>query len=66
MAKAAKTEAKTEPTVPGFPGEAPRQEGWFATNHIEFKDGQLHQLHKGVDQVSGETVWWWFPVKAAD
>ena len=61
MAKTPKTKKPALPSV-GFVGEAPNQSEWFATNHLAFKDGVLHQLHKKSD--GGVTMWWYFPVKA--
>lgn len=66
MAKqSTKNAAKAKSDLPGFPGEAPAQEGWFATNHLCFKGGILHQLHKGQGE-NNLTVWHWFPVKSVD
>lgn len=62
---APKAAPSTEPALPGFPGKAPEQEGWFATNHLCFQDGKLHQLHKGQGE-NGLTEWWWFPVGLAE
>ena len=66
----AKTATKTKPKAKaapseGFKGSAPAQSEWFATNHLAFKDGKLHQLHKGTDE-NGDTMWWWFAVRSID
>lgn len=65
MAKTAAKKRKNPAPAGGFPGAPPEQSTWFATNYLAYRDGMLHQLHKGradPDDPKSDTVWHWLPV----